>query len=142
MRAPIACPQSVIDAFIKKHQGWIARRQAEFTPSKEYRPEELKALRDAAKGYLPGRVAYYAPLVGVAPKGLTITSARTRYGSCSSKGRICFSLFLMEKSAAAIDYVVVHELCHLKEMNHSKAFYREIEKVLPDYKERMKELKK
>ena len=79
--------------------------------------------------------------MGVTPTALKITSARTRYGSCSGKNSINFSLFLMEKSARAIDYVVVHELAHIKQHNHSPAFYKEIEKILPDYKERIKELK-
>ena len=142
VRAPILCPQAVIDGFIEKNRAWIAKKQAEFKPQEEKSAEEIKALRASAKAYLPARVAHFAPLVGAEPKGLTITAARTRFGSCSSKGRISFSLFLMEKGPAAIDYVVVHELCHLKQMNHSKAFYREVERILPDYKERIKELKK
>ena len=141
MRAPWLCPQGVIDAFIAKHQDWITKKQAEFSPPHAYSAEELARLRARAKEYLPGRVAHFAPMVGVCPTGIKITSARRRYGSCSSKGGICFSLFLMEKSDAAIDYVVVHELCHLKQMNHSPAFYREVEKILPDYRERIKELK-
>lgn len=142
VRAPLFCSGRVIEEFIARHQDWIERRQAEFIPPKVYSQEELSRLRRAAKEEFPSRVAHFAPLVGVAPKGIKITSARTRYGSCSSTGNLCFSLFLMEKSARAIDYVVVHELCHLKRMDHSPAFYREIEKILPDYRERMKELKK
>ena len=141
LRAPLFCPQSVIDAFIAKHQDWIAKKQAEFSPPYEHSPEELSALRARARAIIPDRVAYFAPLIGVKPMGVKITSARTRFGSCSSKGNLCFSLYLMEKSERAVDYVVVHELCHLREMNHSPKFYREIEKILPDYRERIKELK-
>ena len=130
-----------MDAFIAKHQDWIAKKQAEFLPPYEHSPEELSALRARARAIIPDRVAYFAPLIGVKPMGVKITSARTRFGSCSSKGNLCFSLYLMEKSERAIDYVVVHELCHLREMNHSPKFYREIEKILPDYRERIKELK-
>ena len=73
---------------------------------------------------------------------IAITSAKTRFGSCSSKGNLSFSYLLMLYPDSAIDYVVVHELAHLKEMNHSPRFYKIIEEVLPDYKERKKLLKK
>ena len=102
---------------------------------------EIAALCRRAKEDLPRRVAYFAPLMGVKPASVKITSARTRYGSCSGKNSICFSLYLMEKSDRAIDYVVVHELAHIRQHNHSPAFYKEIEKILPDYRERIKELK-
>ena len=141
VRVPYGCPQAVIERFIEKNQAWIKRRLEELKNQKQYSAEEIAALRKKAKEYLPQRVAYYAPLMGVAPTALKITSARSRYGSCSGKNSINFSLFLMEKSARAIDYVVVHELAHIKEHNHSSAFYKEVEKILPDYKERIKELK-
>ena len=72
---------------------------------------------------------------------MKITSARTRFGSCSSKGSVCFSLYLMRYPAAAIDAVVVHELSHLRHHDHSPAFYAEVERWLPDYREREKLLK-
>lgn len=75
------------------------------------------------------------------PTALKITSAKTRFGSCSGKDSICFSYLLMRYPDEAIDYVVVHELAHIKHKNHSKAFYTLIEKYLPDYKEREKLLK-
>lgn len=141
VRAPYGCPQAVIERFIEKNQGWLERRLDEQKNQKQYSAEEIAALRKKAKEYLPLRVAYYAAQMGVAPTALRITSARTRYGSCSGKNSINFSLYLMEKSERAIDYVVVHELAHIKQHNHSPAFYKEIEKILPDYKERIKELK-
>jgi len=72
---------------------------------------------------------------------ITITSAKTRFGSCSSKGNISYSYKLMLYPEAAREYVVVHELAHLVEMNHSKRFYSLVERYLPDYKERRKLLK-
>lgn len=141
VRAPYGCPAAFIERFIQKNQKWIARRLEEQKNQKQYTAQEIEALRRRAKEYLPQRVAYYAPLMGVQPTALRITSARTRYGSCSGKNSINFSLYLMEKSPRAIDYVVVHELAHIKQHNHSPAFYREIEKILPDYRERIKELK-
>lgn len=141
VRAPYGCPQAVIERFIVKNQGWLEKRLQEHQEQKQYTPQEIEALRRRAKEYLPLRVAYYAAQMGVAPTAVRITSARTRYGSCSGKNSINFSLYLMEKSDRAIDYVVVHELAHIKQHNHSPAFYKEIEKILPDYKERIKELK-
>ena len=72
---------------------------------------------------------------------ITITSAQKRFGSCNSNGNICFSYRLMLYPESAREYVIVHELAHLKEMNHSKAFYAIIASVLPDYKHRRKLLK-
>ena len=141
VRAPYGCPKGVIERFIFKNQGWLEKRLQEHQAQKQYSKQEIEALRRRAKEVLPQRVAYYAALMGVTPTALKITSARTRYGSCSGKNSINFSLFLMEKSPRAIDYVVVHELAHIKQHNHSSAFYKEIEKILPDYKERIKELK-
>lgn len=142
VRAPYGCPQDVIERFIEKHQGWLDRHLQNYRAQKQYTSAEMEDLRRKAKEILPKKVAYYAALMGVQPTALKITSARTRYGSCSGKNSINFSLFLMEKSERAIDYVVVHELAHIKQHNHSPAFYQEIEKILPDYKERIKELKK
>ena len=79
--------------------------------------------------------------MGLAPTAVKITSARTRFGSCSSKNSLCFSLYLMQYPPEAIDAVVVHELCHMRHRNHSPAFYAEVERWLPDYREREKLLK-
>ena len=72
----------------------------------------------------------------VEPKGVSITSAQKRFGSCSNKGRLCFSFNLMQYPDEAVDYVVVHELAHLKELNHSKKFWAIVECYMPDYKSR------
>lgn len=108
---------------------------------KEATAEEEKQLRKRAKEILPEKVKYYSSLVGVSPLRITITSARTRFGSCSGKNSISFSFYLMRYPEEAIDYVVVHELCHILHHNHSKEFYKEVERVLPDYKNREKILK-
>ena len=86
-------------------------------------------------------VAHYAARMGVCPCGITVTGARTRFGSCSPKNRLCFSWRLMQYPDAAIDYVVVHELAHIVHKNHGAAFYAAIASVLPNYQDRIRLLK-
>ena len=93
------------------------------------------------KEVLPGKVTHYAAIMGVVPTSVKITAAKSRFGSCSGKNGICFSLYLMQYPEEAIDYVVVHELAHIRHHDHSSAFYAEVAKVMPDYRARMKLLK-
>ena len=102
---------------------------------------ELTLLAKQAKQVFPEKVAYYAPKVGVRYGRITIRTQKTRWGSCSSKGNLNFNCLLMLASEEVQDYVVVHELCHLKEMNHSKRFWQEVERVMPNYKVHKKWLK-
>lgn len=88
------------------------------------------------------RVEYYSEKMGLYPASVKITSAATRFGSCSGKNSICFSYRLMLYPPEAVDYVVVHELAHIKEKNHSARFYALVERYMPDYREREKLLKK
>ena len=104
--------------------------------------EEIKTLAEQALKLIPQRVEYFSRQVGVDYGRITIRNQKTRWGSCSSKGNLNFNCLLMLALAEILDYVVVHELCHRKEMNHSKAFWAEVEKVLPDYRESVKWLKK
>ena len=145
VRAPLRMPQAEIKRFVASHAAWlekarakVAARQAAHPPLTE---EQREALRQKAKALLPQRVAHYAVVMGVTPASVKITSAKTRFGSCSGKNGICFSLYLMQYPQEAIDYVVVHELAHIRHHDHSSAFYAEVAKVLPDYKARMKLLK-
>ena len=96
--------------------------------------EEIKDLADRARAYIPQRVAYYAPLLGVQPGRITIRTQKTRWGSCSAKGNLNFNCLLMLTPPEVIDSVVVHELCHLLEMNHSNKFYNHVLSVFPDYR--------
>ncbi len=81
-------------------------------------------------------MAQWAPLLGVQPRGVTITSAMGRWGSCSGKGRLCFPYRLATQPRAAVEYVVVHELCHLRELNHGSAFWALVQGCLPDWRQR------
>ena len=101
----------------------------------------VKCYRAAAKYYLPARVEAYAQLMGVDPQSVKINGAKKRWGSCSSKKSINFSWRLIMADDAVIDYVVVHELAHLVQMNHSPKFWQIVENTLPDYRERRARLK-
>ena len=98
--------------------------------------QEQAALIERAKEVLPPLVQRYAAIMQVQPAGISITGARTRWGSCSSKERVCFSYRLMQMPQEFIEYVVVHELAHLKELNHSLRFWAIVQSVLPDWKQR------
>ena len=87
------------------------------------------------------RVAYYAEKLGVSYGKITLRQQKTRWGSCAANGKLNFNWLLILAPPEVLDYVVVHELCHRMEMNHSQAFWKEVEKILPDYRERQKWLK-
>ena len=145
VRAPYGVKKEFIDRFIAEHEGWLARAREKQQNRRLAHPEptdeERKALIARAKEYLPMRVDYWSGIMGLTPTGLKITSARTRFGSCSGKNSLCFSWRLMQYPPEAIDYVVVHELAHIRHHDHSPAFYALIERYMPDWRERMKLLK-
>ena len=103
--------------------------------------EELAKLTRLAKEILPIKVAYYARIMGVSYERIAIRHQKTRWGSCSSLGNLNFNCLLMLVPEAVQDYMVVHELAHRKEMNHSARFWAEVEKIIPDYKKHRKWLK-
>ena len=103
--------------------------------------EELQELVTQAVKLIPQKVHYYAQIIGVTYGRITIRNKRTRWGSCSGKGNLNFNCLLLLMPEEVLDYVVVHELCHRKEMNHSARFWEEVEKILPDYRQRRKWLK-
>ncbi|NLX83970.1 MAG: M48 family metallopeptidase [Clostridiales bacterium] len=142
VRAPYKMPAQQIDQFILSKQGWI-KKHWERAPlsQKDYTQEQETFLRAQAKALLPVMAERFGQLLGVSPSRIRITGARTRFGSCSAKGNICFSFRLMSYPQEAIEYVVLHELAHLIHLNHSPAFYALIAHHMPDYKERARLLK-
>ena len=146
VRSPLRLSQAKIDAFVESHAAWIQthleqQRQRMTSAPPPPTPADILALKAKARAVLPEKVAYWSEKMGIRPTGLKITTARKRYGSCSGKNSLCFSCFLMDCPEEAIDLVVVHELCHIREKNHGKRFYALLEQYLPDYKERKKLLK-
>lgn len=95
--------------------------------------EQVKELEDQAVEYIPKRVKYYAEKENFVYNKITIKNLVSRWGSCSTKGNLNFNCLLMLTPDYVIDYIVVHELCHLREMNHSEKFWAEVEKIMPDY---------
>lgn len=95
--------------------------------------EQIKELADQAVEYIPKRVKYYAEKENFVYNKITIKNLVSRWGSCSTNGNLNFNCLLMLTPDYVIDYIVVHELCHLREMNHSEKFWAEVEKIMPDY---------
>ncbi len=140
VRAPLHAADEDIARFVDSHRQWLekhlAARQAYLAAHPEPSAQQMALWRQQAKALLPPLVAQWAQRMGVQPAGITITAARTRFGSCSGKDRLSFSLYLMAYPPAAIEYVVVHELAHIRHHDHSPAFYREVETYLPDWRAR------
>ena len=138
VRAPLRMPRTEIMKFVDSKADWIARHQEAVRNHLQitgdvFSEEELRQLAADAKEDIPRRVAKFAPLVGVTYGRITIRAQKTRWGSCSGKGNLNFNCLVMLCPEDVRDYVVVHELCHLKEMNHSARFWAEVKKILPDY---------
>ncbi|MCI5899474.1 MAG: SprT family zinc-dependent metalloprotease [Firmicutes bacterium] len=148
VRAPYRMPESEIRRFIQEKSDWIEKhvqrieeRQRTLPPVEGLTMKDIRKLADQASVVIPKRVEYFAEKIPVTYGRITIRNQKTRWGSCSSKGNLNFNCLLMLAPPEVLDYVVVHELCHRKEMNHSERFWREVENILPDYRERKKWLK-
>ena len=140
VRAPLRCPRHQIDTFVESRKDWIesalARQKTHLAARPPLSEAETGTLRQWAKAYIPSRVAHWAQRMGLQPAAVKITSARTRFGSCSGKNSLCFSWRLMLYPPEAIDYVVVHELAHIRHHNHSRDFWAFVVSVMPDYRAR------
>lgn len=148
IRAPRGIPRKEINAFLEAKRSWIEKHLAKMQKHQESLPqmepftmEELQQLSKKALTIIPPKVQQYATIVGVDYGRITIRTQRTRWGSCSSRGNLNFNCLLLLFPEEVIDYVVVHELCHRKHMNHSADFYKEIERVLPEYRKYQRWLK-
>lgn len=148
VRAPLRMAKKDILKFVEEKSGWIRnhleamqQRMADHPNERSLSQAEIKALADAALKLIPARVKEYAEIIGVSYGRITIRNQKTRWGSCSSKGNLNFNCQLMRLPEELRDYVIIHELCHRKEMNHSAKFWSEVEKYCPDYKALRKKLK-
>ncbi len=144
VRAPFWTSASDIDRILIEKKTWIERKQKERlqTPKPScVTLHEMESMRRRAKEMIPERVLYWSSKTGLCYSSVRITSAQKRFGSCSAKNALSFSLFLVSFPLDLIDYVVVHELCHTVEHNHSASFYRLLSGILPDWKERQERLR-
>lgn len=140
VRVPHRTSRREADAFVAHHAAWI-QRQREKIKQRELRrsavpklgASELRDLYERAAEYIPQRIRYYADLLKVSYGRITIRCQKTRWGSCSAKKNLNFICLLMLTPPEVIDSVVVHELCHLIEMNHSQRFYALVHSVYPAY---------
>lgn len=141
VRAPFLMSDSEIERFIHTKKDWICHqidkieaRQAQLCDVKKLSDEELQQLRKLASNVIPIKVKQYASVMHVQYGRIAIRTHKTRWGSCSSKGNLNFNCLLMLAPDEVVDYVVIHELCHLLEMNHSPNFWIKVEQVMPNYK--------
>ncbi len=148
VRAPQYLADAEIRKFVETKSGWIkehtakAKMRAEQAAETErLSMEEIRRLADEAARDIPERVRRFAPVIGVQYGRITIRNQKSKWGSCSSKGNLNFNCLLMLAPPSVRDYVVVHELCHLVELNHSKRFWALVAKVLPEYRKEEQWLK-
>lgn len=146
VKAPLSMPEKEIDKFIRQKNFWIYKQMKRMEKEAEnrtrYTPEQEREYREKARRVLTEKSDHYKKILGVDYKKIRIGDQKTRWGSCSSIGTISYNWRLILMPEEIQDYVVVHELCHLIEMNHSKAFWEKVESVIPDYARRRAWLKK
>ncbi len=148
LRAPRHISEAEIQTFVEAKSSWLAKhlqRKEEDMDSLQaegrYTEEEIERMLKLAKQVIPEQDAYYARLMEVTYGRITIRKQKTRWGSCSLEGNLNFNGLLMMVPPEVLDYVVVHELCHRLEMNHSSRFWSQVENVIPNYRKPRKWLK-
>mgnify|MGYP002512559089 CR=1 FL=1 len=148
IRAPFFMSERKIREIFEERKEWIEKAQKKIANRAErlnsltpITSDEIDSLKAGAKPIIEEKVRLFADKMGVEYGKITIRCQKTRYGSCTAKGNLNFNCLIMLMPEKIIDYVIVHELCHIKEMNHSRRFWNEVESILPDYKERRKWLK-
>lgn len=147
IRAPLGMPKGEIEAFLKEKAQWIethrAKVLAEYAQGQEapLGEEEILTLAEQMRQRLPEKLNRHAASMGVTFGRVTIRCQQTRWGSCSGKGNLNFNCLLMLAPEEVLDYVVVHELAHRKQMNHSALFWQEVARECPDYKKSLRWLK-
>ena len=146
VRAPLKMKKGEIDEFLNSKSEWIDKHLQSMKEKLAHSPrklseEEKRELKKNAKKVITPRVQYFACIMDVSYDRISIRFQQTRFGSCSTKSNLNFNAVVALMPSDILDYVIVHELAHLKQMNHSPAFWSEVEKVIPDYKNKRKWLK-
>ena len=144
VRCPRRCSRREVEAFLVSRQDWIHKHLqtiAQRPQQPQLTAEELQQLAKQAASTLPERVKYFADQIGAVYGRITIRSQKTRWGSCSAEGNLNFNCLLMLMPREVQDYVVIHELCHRKHLNHSPEFWAEVQRYCPEYRNHKKWLK-
>ena len=148
VKAPFSASRRDVEAFLRKRPHWVLAhydamqekmeklsQQNGNSHLSESQKEALeKQYRSLARECITRRASYYAAQLGVTYSSIRIAEQKTRWGSCSSRGTLSFHWRLVLAPPAVMDYVVVHEVCHLIHMDHSPDFWAEVESLMPDYK--------
>jgi len=137
VRCPNHATEQEIGQVLGHHSRWIRKQLQRVRDQGAKEPPfseaEIKKMILLAKQVIPPKAAYFAERLGVSFGRITVRRQRTKWGSCSSKGNLNFNCTLMRAPEPVLDYVVVHELCHRLEMNHSPAFWAQVARIIPDY---------
>lgn len=143
VRCPRRMSADAIKGFVESKSAWIEKHLSKVITNhnEKFSTLEIESLREKTRALIKKRVRFYAPRIGVAYGTITIRAQRSRWGSCSSKGNLNFNCLLALVPPEVLDYVVVHELCHRIEMNHSRRFWDAVANILPDYPVHRKWLK-
>ncbi|MDP2951541.1 MAG: M48 family metallopeptidase [bacterium] len=142
---PAKMPDRVVEGFILQKASWILKKLAYFASHKIITPESkgksYKEYKLKAQGFIKERVRYLNKSYGFAFNKITIKNQKTRWGSCSKKGNLNFNYKILFLPKDLADYIIIHELCHLKILNHSKKFWQLVKQQMPNYLEIRKALK-
>lgn len=136
---PRRVPEATALAFLHSKQDWLlraTRRMKQVAPpiSTAVRRQEYRARKESAAALVAERLAVLAPRYGFTYRRVVIRNQKTRWGSCSRRGTLSFNYRILDLSPALVDYLIVHELCHLQEMNHSPRFWALVAREVPDYR--------
>lgn len=150
VRAPKQISHSVIEEFLKEKENWVLKHLQKkketqhagvFQNQAPLSEEDRHRYREIARDIFTQKTAYYAQIIQVTYGRISIREQKTRWGSCSSEGNLNFNWRLIFAPEEVLDYIVIHELAHRREMNHSPAFYTIVKEVMPDYKKQQKWLR-
>ena len=141
--APPRAPLTLIEQTITKNVDWIHRQQKKISSKHiiHINTADIPSLKQHTKELLDTKLPHFAKLYGVVYKQVAIRDQKSRWGSCSARGNLNFNYKLALLPPQLADYIIIHELCHLREMNHSAKFWKLVVEACPRYKEYRKELR-
>lgn len=143
---PVGVREGLIESFIRDRENWIIKKTDFFKQFQghvlsRYKNRDYLKYKEKALALVEKRIGYFNQIYGYDFDRISIRNQKTRWGSCSRKGNLNFNYKIAVLPPRIADYIIVHEICHLGEFNHSKNFWKLVEQALPDYKEIRKDLK-